>query len=112
MRLLGYKVRCCLSFVDWLTYIQFEAILVVSANTSNGGEEGWRVDDMIRAANFTGLEISVPIQPNFTEAQINAALVEDYRPRIGTGLSRLGPLNVLQQYGIPLQTPSSKLNTP
>lgn len=67
----------------------------------------------MRAAELTGLNIDIPPQPNFTEAEILASIAEDRRKVIienkekglpdgdftdAEGKLRLGHLHVLKQY--------------
>lgn len=88
--------------------MQFESIFVVSPNKSLGGETVWRQEGMIRAANFTGLTIHIPPQPNFPlslnttpwltpglRAKIKEDTGEDGKLHNGQLMSRLGHLNVL-----------------
>lgn len=67
----------------------------------------------MRAAELTGLNVDIPPQPNFTEAEILASIAEDRRKVIienkekglpdgdftdAEGKLRLGHLHVLKQY--------------
>ncbi len=85
---------------------------MVAPNKSTGGETVWRQEGLLRAAELSGIRVSILPQPNFTDEQVLMAMTEDRRKEImdqrennlpegdftdAEGRLRLGHLHVLQQ---------------
>ncbi|MCJ1259563.1 hypothetical protein MMC24_007402 [Lignoscripta atroalba] len=79
----------------------FGAILTVSANSTS--DTAWRKEGLIAAANKTGLDIQIPIQPVFSKKEVvrlthSTSRIQFQRPKVGNALAWLGHVHILKSF--------------
>lgn len=75
--------------------LQFETILVVAPNEAPE-QLHWRRDGLLQAASYTGLNLEIPHQPHWTDADTGKLMAKNKEMGKGYALSWLGHLNALR----------------